>query len=105
MSNNKPSAYFSVPDVDFKQNIRHPLSKRLRKKDNSFFAYFYNIRMPLMLPVILFPFILHTKIRYSFLKLNLKDAAIRDYLFRAFLGYFLEICKVIHDDFFVPIIG
>ena len=37
--------------------------------------------------------------------LNLKDAAIHDYLFRAFLGYFLEICKVIHDDFFVPIIG
>ena len=43
VSNNKPSAYFSVPDVDFKQNIRHPLSKRLRKKDNSFFAYFYNM--------------------------------------------------------------
>ena len=37
--------------------------------------------------------------------LNLKYAVIRDYLFRALLGYFLEICKVIHDDFFVPIIG
>ena len=46
-----------------------------------------------------------SKIRYSFLLLNLKDAVTRDYLFRALLGYFLEICKVIHDYFFVPIIG
>lgn len=73
VSNNKPSAYFSVPDVDFKQNIRHPLSKRLRKKDNSFFAYFYNIRMPLMLPVILLPFIFVIKFerrRHSRLSLS-----------------------------------